>query len=214
MKFFSLPAFAAATVLVAGPAVATAATEADGATRLVQGSVDSALKILKDPALQGRQQRKARWGQLRSVSDEAFDWAAMSRRSLGVHWRKLKKGQRDRFVKTFKELLASHYLGQIDRFTGKEKLEYAGTGKTPEGTEVKMLLVTASREKVPLHFFVDERPKVFDVSIEGVSIANHYRGVFNRQLINNDFDTLMKKLERKIARRAKKLNKADKAATR
>lgn len=213
MKLLSLPALFAMAALVVAPTRVLAAADADSASQLVRGSVDAALKILKDPTLQGRPKRTARWGQLRAVSDEAFDWAAMSRRSLGVHWRKLNKAERERFVQTFKELLASHYLGQIDRFTGKEKLEYAGTNKTPEGIEVKMLLVTASREKVPLHFFVDERPKVFDVSIEGVSIANHYRGVFSRQLINNDFNTLMKKLERKIARRAKKLNKAD-AATR
>ncbi|MEO1334260.1 MAG: ABC transporter substrate-binding protein, partial [Myxococcota bacterium] len=164
----------------------------------------AALKVLKDPSLQGKKNRKSRWSQLRKVSDDAFDWSSMSQRSLGVHWRKLNASQRERFVTTFRELLASHYLGQIDRFTGKERLEFKGTGETPEGTEVKMVLMTASREKVPLHFFVDERPKVYDVSIEGVSIANHYRGVFNRQLTNGDFDSLMKKLERKIARKKKK----------
>ena len=209
MKLVS--AIALATTVAATPMISSAA-EGDAAANLVRGSVDSALKVLKDPALQGRANRKARWTQLRKVSDRAFDWAAMSRRSLGVHWRRLDEGQRGRFVSTFKELLASHYLGQIDRFTGKERLEYKGTGQTPEGAEVKMVLVTASREKVPLHFFVDGRPKVYDVSIENVSIANHYRGVFNRQLTNGDFASLMKKLERKIARKKKRAAKKDRAA--
>ena len=201
-----------AAVVAASPLTSHAA-DGEAAANLVRGSVDSALQVLKDPALQGRANRKARWAQLRQVSDRAFDWAAMSRRSLGVHWRRLNDKDRQRFVSTFKELLASHYLGQIDRFTGKEKLEYKGTGETPEGTEVKMVLVTASRETVPLHFFVDERPKVYDVSIENVSIANHYRGVFNRQLTNGDFASLMKKLERKIARKKKRAEKKDRAAS-
>ncbi len=201
-----------AAVLAAGPIDAHAADEASAAAQLVRGSVDDALKVLKDPSLQGRAKRKARWGQLREVSDRAFDWSAMSQRSLGVHWRKLNPAQRERFVTTFRELLATHYLGQIDRFTGKEKLEYKGTEKTPTATEVRMVLITASREEVPLHFFVDERPKVVDVSIEGVILSNHYRGVFNRQLVNNDFDTVMKKLERKVARKKKRAEKADKAA--
>ena len=205
-------ALTVAVVITAGPAVSHAAADTEAASKLVQGSVDSALKILKDPALQGRAQRKTRWDQLRKVSNEAFDWTAMSQRSLGIHWRKLNKKDRERFVTTFRELLASHYLGQIDRFTGKEKLKFKGTGETPEGVEVKMELVTGSRETVPLHFFVDARPKVYDVSIEGVSIANHYRGVFNRQLTNGDFNTLMKRLERKIARKKKKLEAADKKA--
>ena len=208
MRFTYAPVLAVAAITMVAPA-AHAAADTDAAANLVKGSVDAALKVLKDPKLQGRSNRPERWAELRRVSDEAFDWSTMSQRSLGIYWRKLDQGQRKRFVLTFRELLASHYLGQIDRFSGKEKLEFKGTGTTPEGVEVKMLLVTASREKVPLHFFVDERPKVYDVSIEGVSIANHYRGVFNRQLTNGDFEKLMKKLERKIARKKERIEQGD-----
>ncbi len=207
MKVTLISVLAAAFFLAGAGANPAAAADPEPASKLVRESVDAALVILKDPKLQGREQRAARWAKLREVSDRAFDWEKMSQRSLGVYWRKLDTKQRARFVTTFKELLASNYLGQIDRFSGKERLEFKGTAETPAGTEVKMRLITGSRENVPLHFFVDDRPKVFDVSIEGVSIANHYRGVFKRQLANNDFDTLMKKLERKIARKKKRLDK-------
>lgn len=208
MKLMNAFAIAIATVFIVQPAAVLAA-DTEAASKLVQGSVDAALKILKDPGLQGRKKRTERWAELRQVSDRAFDWSAMSQRSIGVHWRKLDNAERERFVTTFKELLANHYLGQIDNFSGKERLEFKGTSETPEGVEVKMVLVTASRETVPLHFFVDDRPKVYDVSIEGVSIANHYRGVFNRQLTNGSFDALMKKLERKVARKKRRLEKDD-----
>lgn len=196
------------------PAAAAAAAEVDDkkAAAMVQKSVADALAVLEDPALQGKAKRRPRHAKLRKVSDEVFDWRAMSQRSLGSHWRELDEAQRTRFADTFVELLATHYLRQIDRFTGKEKVEYVGVAKNPEGVEVKMKIVLASREEVPIHFFVGDKMRVFDVSIEGVSIANHYRGSFDRLLVNNDFETLMKKLERKVAFQKKKQDKADATA--
>ncbi len=177
------------------------------ATKKVTGTIEKALVVLKDPALQGKKNRAERHKKLRAISDETIDWKAMSQRSLGVHWRKLDEAQRERFSNTFSDLLAAHYMKSIDNFTGKEKLNYIKTEKQADNSVVKMQLVTRSREKVPLDFFVNKAGSVFDVSIEGVSIANHFRGSFDRQLVNGDFETLMKKLERKVAAKKRRLNK-------
>ncbi|MBK8014980.1 MAG: ABC transporter substrate-binding protein [Deltaproteobacteria bacterium] len=182
------------------PANAPAAPAAPGSTVVdrVRASVDRALEILRDPKMQGKANTAERHKRLRAVSDEMFDWTAMARKSLGVHWRKLNDKDRARFTNTFKDLLAKYYLDQIDRFQGQEQVLFKGTGSGSEGdVEVKMTLVTSSKEEVPIHFFVDTNQKVVDVSIEGVSIANHYRGTFDRLLVNGTFDDMMKKLERK-----------------
>ncbi|MCA9551390.1 MAG: ABC transporter substrate-binding protein [Myxococcales bacterium] len=190
-------------VIVLGLALAAAPqVDADAATSMVRASVASALEALEDPALQGQENLQKRYARLRAVSDRAFDWPAMAQRSLGAHWRDLDEAQRKRFVATFVELLADHYLRQIDRFSGKERVEYVGTEPNPEGVEVKMKIVTASREEVPIHFYVGPSQRVYDVSIEGVSIANHYRGSFDRILVNSDFEGLMKRLEQTLASRA------------
>jgi phospholipid transport system substrate-binding protein len=170
---------------------------AAGAVELVQRSVDRALEILRDPKLQGPENRDERHRRLRAVSDEIFDWGAMARRSLGVHWRNIGEEQRRRFIAVFEETLADYYLAQIDRFQGREQVELVGSSRTPAGTEVRMKLITQSREEIPIHFFVDERQRVFDVSIEGVSIANHYRGSFDRFLVNKTFDQLLDHLEQR-----------------
>lgn len=199
-------------LLLAASASAQAAVDHGKAASMVNKSVAEALAVLETPSLQGKANRRARHKKLREVSNKAFDWRAMSQRSLGVHWRGLDDKQRTRFADTFVELLATHYLRQIDRFSGKEKVEYVGLADNPEGVEVKMKIVLASREEVPIHFFVGDAMRVFDVSIEGVSIANHYRGSFDRLLVNNDFEALMKKLERKVAFQKKKQAEADAAA--
>ena len=184
---------------------AWAAVNATKATDIVRDSVTRALQVLEDPSLQGKSKRRERHAKLRALSDEVFNWRAMSQRSLGVHWRRLTEPQRARFVDTFEELLANHYLRQIDQFSGKETVKYVATEDTVDGAVVKMKIVTRSREEVPLDFFMGEGHRVFDVSIEGVSIANHYRGSFNRLLVNNDFESMMKRLERKVAAKQRRL---------
>ncbi len=177
------------------------------ATTIIQAVVDDAITVLKDPALQGPEQRGARHNRLREISSGVFDWTEMAQRSLGVHWRKLDDAQRERFTKTFRELLASHYLGQMDRFQGEEKVVHVATEPTNEGFVVKMKLITPSRSWVPIDFFMDQERQVYDVAIEGVSLANHYRGSFDRMLVNNSFDVMMARLERKLAVQRRMLEK-------
>jgi len=209
MKPLALFATLVAPLLLAAPSWASVSP--DVATQLIQKTVDQAVAVLSDPELQGPQKRLKRHEKLRNISDEVFDWGAMAQRSLGVHWRNLNEEQRTRFRDVFKELLANHYLSQLDRFQGDEKVVHTGTEKAGEDVKVKMLLETQSRASVPIHFFVNGEKQVFDVAIEGVSLTNHYRGSFNRLLVNGSFDNMMKKLEQKLAvqRRVEAQAKAD-----
>jgi ABC-type transporter MlaC component len=177
----------------------SAGLTSEKATQLIRSTVDRAVDVLEDPSLQGRENRTERHQKLRAISDEVFDWEQMAQRSLGVHWRSLNRKQRTRFTDTFKELLASHYLSQMDRFQGEEEVKHVGTEKTDQGFVVKMKLVTPSRSWVPIDFYMGaDDQRVYDVAIEGVSLSNHYRGSFDRMLVNATFDQMMKKLERKL----------------
>ena len=197
--------WAAALSALAWASPTHAAVDPTKATAIVRDSVSKALEVLEDPSLQGKSRRRERHARLRSLSNEVFNWRAMSQRSLGVHWRRLSEPQRTRFVDTFEELLANQYLRQIDQFSGKETVKYVATENTVDGTIVKMKIVTRSREEVPLDFLIGEGHRVFDVSIERVSIANHYRGSFDQLLVNNDFESMMHRLERKVAARRRRL---------
>jgi len=191
------------------PGVASAMTE-EAATSSVRSTVDKVVRVLSAPDLQGPDKRLERHAKLRAISDEVFDWGAMAQRSLGPHWRGLDAKQKTDFRDTFKELLAAHYLSQLDSFQGDERVEHKGTEKLDDGHKVKMLLVTQSRASVPIHFFMDSSGKVYDVAIEGVSLTNHYRGSFDRVLVNGSFDELMKRLEQKLAIQRRLEAKADK----
>lgn len=186
--------------LLSWSAPAAAAVSPEEAGTMMRGTVNQALEILRDPALQGFEKRSERWKKLRALSDKVFDWSSMAQRSVGIHWRSFDEKQRTRFVEVFRELIAANYLGQIDAFQGEEKLNFLDNKATSKGQVwVNMELVTQSRQKVPIAFLVAEGNKVNDVKIEEISITSHYRDSLNRLFINSSYEAVMKKLEAKAA---------------
>jgi phospholipid transport system substrate-binding protein len=167
---------------------------------VIQGTIDGVLTVLRDTTLQGGDKRNARMKKLREVIDRVFDWEDMSRRSLGVHWRSIDDAQRKRFVAVFTDLLSNHYMNDLDKFRGTEQVKMLGTEAAAEDWVVKSVLVTHSGENIPIDYFLTKGPtgwRVYDVAIEGVSLVNHYRKGFTRQLTNLAFNDLLVKLERK-----------------
>ena len=195
------------TVLLAlllSPAVVTlnaraakpAAEEPEG---VVRRSIDDAFAVLRDKSLASREQRGKRIEALSQVADRVFDWSEMARSSLGAQWRNLDKQQRTRFVAVFKDVLAAQYMEDIDRFQGTEKVTVDGSSRQGEEALVRTTLVTASRERVPIDYRLRPeggRWEIVDLSIEGVSLVNHFRRSFSDALANMSVDQLIEQLSR------------------
>jgi len=166
---------------------------------LIEQTIQEAFAVLRDPGL--RTQSKERLHKLRTVVDKAFDWEAMAKSSLGARWRELNEAQRKEFVEVFKELLAQRYMDDIDRFQGSEQLSVTGAEQDAELATVQTVLLTSSRDKIPIDYTLHKTAagwRVDDVSIEGVSLVNHYRKTFAQFLTNKRFDELMQQLRRKL----------------
>jgi phospholipid transport system substrate-binding protein len=169
------------------------------ARHLIRETIDVVFGILRDSAL--KNDAKARMAKLRVAVDKAFDWGAMAQSSLGPPWRKLDDKQRAEFVAVFEELLAQQYMDDIDRFQGTEAVQIQGDDQSGDLHIVRTTLITGSREKVPMDYtlqMTSNRWAVVDLSIEGVSLVNHYRETFGRFLVNKDFSELMQQLKRKL----------------
>jgi phospholipid transport system substrate-binding protein len=180
---------------------AAASGEAADPQALLKQNVDRVFVVLRDPALAGGARRVPRIAALRKIADELFDWSEMARSSLGVHWRSLDAGQRGRFVEVFKDVLAAEYMDDIDRFQGTEKVTVDQS--VPEGDEVvvRTTLITASRERVPMHYRMrpqQGRWRIIDLSIEGVSLVNHFRKSFASALANMTIDQLIERLQHQL----------------
>lgn len=189
---------ALATSLMLATFLSRTTVAAETPSQIIQDAINHALEILRDPALQGAAKRPQRHAKLRALADQVFDWQAMAQRCLGFYWRRITPSQQAEFLKVFEGLLATYYLNQIDNFEGTEKIEMLGSRKTGSQVEVRTVLTTASHEHIPIDYFMEEEPagwRVFDLSIEGVSLVANYRDRFSRFLVNRTFDELIQVLK-------------------
>ena len=206
IRLAALVAFSSLSLCVSGAlaeANQTQATHASASTesakKVIHDAIERALRILRDQNL--KNDSASRMKTLRAELDPVFDWEAMARSSLGPPWRSLNDSQRAEFVAVFKELLARRYMDDIDRFQGSEELRVTGSEQRGEQVIVRTMLITVSREEVPIDYTMhspEGRFVVEDISIEGISMVNHYRKTFSRFLVNDDFDSLLQRLKRKL----------------
>jgi len=183
-----------ALVLAAAAAVHAAASQ----EAIIKKTIDGAFAVLKDQSLAGRGKRPQRIAALRAVADRAFNWGEMARSSLGAQWRSLDETQRGRFVEVFKEVLAARYMDDIDRFQGTETVTVDGSAQQDGEVVVHTTLVTGSRERVPIDYRMQAQQgswMVVDVTIEGVSLVNHFRKTFAGALANMSIDQLIDRLK-------------------
>jgi len=168
----------------------------------IRQTVDEAFAVLKDRSLATRARRDERIAALRTIADRVFDWSEMARGSLGVQWRNLSPADRTRFVDVFKRVLAAQYIDDIDRFEGTEKVTVDGS--SPQGSgdlTVKTTLITASHDHVPMDYGMRlERGqwRVVDISLEGVSLVNHFRKTFSDALANMSAQQLIQRLQQQL----------------
>jgi phospholipid transport system substrate-binding protein len=160
---------------------------------------DEAFGIMRDEQL--KKDRKVRIAKLRGAVDKVLDWEEMAKSSLGAHWRKITDPQRSEFVNVFKDLLARQYMEDVDRFQGTEKVTVKDAEVRGELQIVRTTLLTASKELIPIDYTLHKATqgwRVSDFSVEGVSMVNHFRGTFNRFLVNKDINELIKQLRTKL----------------
>lgn len=169
---------------------------------LIRSAVDEALVVLRDPQLKKPEKRGERLGKLRAIADRIFDWGAMAQSSLGATYRTINDAQRSEFVALFKDLIAKDYRDDLDRFMGDEKVLVKGVETRDELRLVKTVLITHSRDQIPLDYLMHEEAKTWravDFSVEGVSLVNHYRKSFGRFLDSHSFDELLARLRSRAA---------------
>ena len=176
---------------------------AGAALDTVKSNADEVLKVLNNTAYKGEAGKKAKQEQIRKISLKMFDFAELSKRTLGLNWNKFSAAQRQEFVDLYKGILEDAYVDKITSYTD-ERINYTKELQLSENSaEVQSTVVTKSGE-IPVYYRMhnkDGQWRVYDVVIEGVSLVNNYRTQFREILANNPpaylLDTMRKKVQKK-----------------
>ena len=192
----STPRVIAALMLCAGLAWAPAA-EAGPPTDQLRDGIDRIFKILGDPDMAGDAKAAQRKAAVSRIAGELFDFTEMSKRTLGQHWDQRTPAERQDFARLFTELIQRSYFSKIDEH-GSEKTVFRS--ETADGGQavVRTTLLLARGVQMPLDYSmhnVSDRWRVYDLSIDGISLVANYRAQFNRIIRSSSYGDLVTRMK-------------------
>ncbi|MGZ6194883.1 MAG: MlaC/ttg2D family ABC transporter substrate-binding protein [Candidatus Binataceae bacterium] len=158
--------------------------------------INTSLPVLRDKHTPVAQRRR----QLRDLLERHFDFADMARIALGYHWRELNATQRSQFTQLFTAFIENAYLSKIQDYSGQD---VAVLGQNAEGEgfqRVRSQIIQAGKQPIKVDYLlrdIDGDWKIYDVTVDAISIVANYRNQFNRVINDQGFDKLMSDMRAK-----------------
>jgi len=138
-----------------------------------------------------------------------LDFIAASKLVMGKYWRRAEKEQKIKFIRQFRTLLLrfyssalAEYLSINDKILDENLIHYfpieIAEGET--SLTVRAELKPDSGKNVPIYYRVHLTKKgwkIYDVSVEGISMITTYKNNFATQFKNEGIDALIASLKEK-----------------
>jgi len=130
-----------------------------------------------------------------------FDFKKMSSWALGKYSRKATDKQKAEFTEQFRLLLVRTYSKALVEGTDR-KVIYLPMRKSKKANEVvvRTEIEQGSAFPLPINYkmhTVKDKWKVYDVSIDGISIVSNYRNTFAKEIRKSGIDKLIARLSSK-----------------
>ena len=168
----------------------------------VERHVNDVLNVLRDPALKGEKAKKAKKEKVRTISEKMFDFAELSKRTLGNNWKIFNPDQQKEFIELFKDILEDAYMDRITSYRDEKIVFNKEFMLSDDTAEVQSNIITKKSE-TPIYYRVILKTgewKVYDVIIEGVSLIKNYRSQFREILANKSPEEVLKTLRKKVGK--------------
>lgn len=163
---------------------------------LIRTTVDEVLSIVKnDKDIKAGNQQKI----LEMVESKVlphFDFVHMTRLSVGKSWRAATPEQKQALVKEYRDILVRTYTKAFTIYRD-QTVEVKPVKMAADATEVtiKTSINKPGAAPIPVNYEMEKGAdtwKVFDLTIEGVSLVTSYRGTFNSEIQEKGIDGLIK----------------------
>lgn len=181
-------------LLLAGAALAAA----HPAQQLVQDTSEKVLARLKEDRPKLKANPDLIYPLVEDLVLPHFDFEVMSRWVLGKNWREASEEQRGRFTEAFKNLLVRTYATALLEYSD-QRIEYKpmraeeGADKVTVSTEV----VQAGGPPVPITYQLfrkNEQWKVYDITVDNVSLLLNYRNSYASEIRRDGLDRLIERM--------------------
>ena len=142
--------------------------------------------------------QEAKEDKINKIMSPIFDFPLMAKLALGrEHWPKLTPPQQKKFTTLFVERLKTSYREKIALYSDEE-VEFKPAIRKKNLIHIPMELISKEKKVTIIQKLrkVDERWKIYDVEIQGVSILLTYRSQFDDILSKGTVEDLLSRLEK------------------
>ncbi len=193
-------------VLILFLSVCYAGASEKSARLAIENAVDEIILIIKSPAyaLEGNKQEQNEI--LYNKALETFDCKTLSRLALGKRYKTFSDKEKDLFVHFFSKLITDIYFAKMEgtdisnvsvSYLAEKPLK---TKRAIQRTDVESQIIQ-DNVKVPVVYRMMKKPdkkwQVYDIKIEGVSMAGNYREQY-RQRISDTPEMIIAELKEKV----------------
>lgn len=168
---------------------------------LVKGVTEDVLTVLReDKALQGGDQRKA-MTLIEEKIGPHFDFPRMTSLAVGQGWRQAAPEQREALTREFRTLLVRTYANALTSYKNQTvNYKPAAPAREDGAAMVRTQINQPGGQPIAVDYRLAKNSgawKVFDVSIDNVSLVTNYRGSFATELSKGGPDALIRTLQEK-----------------
>jgi phospholipid transport system substrate-binding protein len=188
----------AAIVLSLAPSRFLAPAFADEPMSVVKTTVNQAIDVLRDKNTPLAQ----RQDKLRQIVAASFDFTEMAKSALGYHWKDITPAQQQEFTTAFVAFIEDSYLSKINDYSGQQVNFLRASNEGPQYAQVNTDIVQPKGDAIHVNYrLLQENStwKIYDVTVDAISIIANYRNQFNRVMNNKGYDTLIADLKSKQA---------------
>ena len=188
----------AALVVNLAPSRFIAPAWADDPMSVVKTTVNQALEVLQDKSTPLAQ----RQDKLRQIVAQTFDFTEMAKSALGYHWKEITPAQQQEFTNAFIAFIEDSYLSKINDYRGQQVNFLRMTNEGAQYAQVATDIVQPKGDAIHVNYRLLQESgtwKIYDVTVDAISIIANYRNQFNRVMNSKGYDTLIADLKAKQA---------------
>lgn len=180
--------------LLAGPAAGNGAE----AQALVRSTADRVLAEVKANKARLDRDTSGIYDLVQRYVVPHFDFARMTQSAMGRHWRSATEEQRVALTREFQEMLVRTYAVALLNYSGQQ-IEYLPlrSSAADDDVLVQTKVSDSGAPPIPIDYRLSRSVgtwKVYDVTIDGVSLVSNYRSMFAEQVQRTGVDGLIKQL--------------------
>jgi len=185
-------------VLSLAPSRFLAPAMADDPMSVVKVTVNQALDVLRDTSSPLAQ----RQDKLRQIVAQTFDFKEMAKSALGYHWKDLTPAQQQEFTDAFVAFIEDSYLSKINDYRGQQVSFLRASNDGPQYAQVNTDIVQPKGDSIHVNYRLLQENgtwRIYDVTVDAISIIQNYRVQFNRVMNSKGYQTLINDLKAKQA---------------